>query len=365
MKTSYSANVICSLMVAISLFSSAGLNAQGITTPRAPSPAASVSQTIGLSVVTVNYSRPSVRERVIWGKLVPYGYNKEPFGNGSDAPWRAGANENTTITFSTDVKVEGKPVPAGTYGFFIAVFDNNTAEVILSKDYQSWGNFFYNPKQDQLRVKINTKESEFTELLTYTFDDVSANSTVLTLKWEKKQFPVKLEFNVEDVVMDNAATELNGIKGFNWQSYNSAAVYAVQNNTHLQQADVWSAKAVSLNPNFTTLNVRSQVMEKSGNKTLADSLSAAAFKVATEAEVNAYGYQLLNQGKHDKAIEVFIINTKNYPKSANCFDSLGEAYATKGDTKNAIANFKKALSMHPSDNVKANSEKFLKQLGAK
>jgi len=365
MKTSFIANVISSGILVFGILSSNLLNAQTITTPRTASPAASVSQTVGLSVVTVNYSRPSVRERTIWGKLVPYGYNKEPFGNGSAAPWRAGANENTTITFSTDVKVEGKPVPAGSYGLFVAVFDNNTAEVILSKDYQSWGNFFYEPKNDQLRIKINTKESAFTELLTYDFDEVTANSTVLTLKWEKKQFPVKLEFNVEDVVMDNASTELMGSKGFNWQAYNSAALYALQNDTHLKQADTWSAKAVSLNPSFTTLNVRSQVMEKSGNKALADSLSAAAYKSATEAEVNAYGYQLLNQGKHDKAIEVFIMNTKNYPKSANCFDSLGEAYATKGDSKNAIANFKKALSMNPSEAVKANSEKFLKQLEAK
>jgi hypothetical protein len=90
-------------------------DAQTITTPRNASPAASVSQTIGISTVTVNYSRPSVKGRKIWGELVPYGWNVEPFGNGVKSPWRAGANENTTITFSHDAKVEGKNVPAGTY----------------------------------------------------------------------------------------------------------------------------------------------------------------------------------------------------------------------------------------------------------
>ena len=96
----------------------------------------------------------------------------------------------------------------------------------------------------------------------------------------------------------------------------------------------------------------------------ADKIVAEAIGTSTENELNLYGYQLMNNGNIDKAIEMFILNTKRFPRSANCFDSLGEAYVTKGDSKNAIANFKKSLSMNPPANVKANSEKFLKQLGA-
>src|SRR6476469_8449781 len=104
--------------------------AQGvITTPRTPSPAASVTQTIGISTVTVNYSRPSVKGREIWGKLVPYGWNVQGFGAGNSAPWRAGANENTTIKFSNDATVEGKPVPAGIYGLFFVINEDNTGEL--------------------------------------------------------------------------------------------------------------------------------------------------------------------------------------------------------------------------------------------
>jgi hypothetical protein len=112
--------------------------AQPITTPRTPSPAASVIQTIGISTVTVSYSRPSVKDREIWGKLVPYGWNVQGFGAGNSAPWRAGANENTTIKFSNEATVEGKLVPAGTYGLFFVINEDNTGELILSKDYQSW-----------------------------------------------------------------------------------------------------------------------------------------------------------------------------------------------------------------------------------
>ena len=96
----------------------------------------------------------------------------------------------------------------------------------------------------------------------------------------------------------------------------------------------------------------------------ADKIMDDAIAISTENELNFYGYQLMNNGQVDKAIEVLTLNTKRFPKSANCFDSLGEAYAKKGDSKNAIVNFKKSLSMNPPDNVKANSEKFLKQLGA-
>ena len=133
--------------------------AQGvITTPRTPSPAASVTQTIGISTVTVNYSRPSVKGRKIWDSLVPYGYNVQGFGAGNRAPWRAGANENTTITFSHDAKVQGQPVPAGSYGLFFVINNDNTGEVILSKDYKSWGSFWYDSTHDFLRANIQLRD---------------------------------------------------------------------------------------------------------------------------------------------------------------------------------------------------------------
>ena len=116
------------------------LIAQNVTTPR-PSLAAEVSQTVGISKVTVKYSRPAVNEREVWGALVPYGWNVQAFGTKHEAPWRAGANENTVIELSHDAKIQDKDVPAGSYGLFFVINKDNTGEVILSKDYRSWGNF--------------------------------------------------------------------------------------------------------------------------------------------------------------------------------------------------------------------------------
>lgn len=335
-----------------------------VPTPRDPSPAASVTQTIGISTVNVNYSRPSVKGREIWGKLVPYGWNVQPFGLGNSAPWRAGANENTVLTLSHDATVQGQKVPAGSYGLTFVINNDNTGEVILSKAYKSWGSFFYDPKLDQMRAKINIRDIPMTELLTYDFINNTKTSSEMVLNWEKKQFPVKIEFDVNQIVMDNAEELLKGSTGFNEVGYVTAANYALQNNIKLDEALTWANAAVNRSNTFTTLSLKSNVLKAMGKTAEADKTMNDAMAVATEFELNIYGYQFLTAGNTDKAIEVLALNTKKHPESANTWDSLGEAYATKGDKKNAIANFKKSLSMNPPANVKANSEKFLHQLGA-
>jgi Protein of unknown function (DUF2911)/Tetratricopeptide repeat len=361
MRTKILTQLSCLLLAAIVSIST---QAQGITTPRTPSPGAEVSQKIGISSVTVNYSRPSVKGREVWGTLVPYGWNVQGFGLGNEAPWRAGANENTTIKFSHPTKIEGQSVPAGTYGLFFVVNKDNTGEVILSKDSRSWGSFFYDPKQDQLRAKIQLRTIPNTELLTYDFMNATKTSAELVLNWEKKQIPVKIEFDVDNIVMANAAEELKGPVGFNWQGFASAANYALQNKINNEQALKWIDQAIAQNRNFNTLNTKAGLVKQAGKAEEADKLTKEAIAIATENELNTYGYTLLNQGEHDKAIEMFILNTQRHPNSANAWDSLGEGYATKGDKKNAIVNFKKSLSLNPPANVKANSEKYLKQLGA-
>jgi len=337
---------------------------QAITTPRTPSPAATATQTIGISSVSVNYSRPSVKGRVIWGGQVPYGWNKQGFGAGNDAPWRAGANENTVLKLSHPATIEGHTVPAGAYGLFFVINKDNTGEVILSKDSRSWGSFWYNPAQDEFRAKIQLRAIPSTELLTYDFVNITKSSAELVLNWEKMQFPVKIEFSVDEIVMQNAEEELKGQTGFTWQGYSSAANYALQNKINTDKALAWIDLAIAQNKSFATLNIKAGLLKQAGKMEEADKLAKDAMAIATEVELNAYGYQLIAQGEQDKAIGILTLVTTRFPKSPNAWDSLGEAYATKGDKKNAIVNFKKSLSMNPPANVRANSEKFLAQLGA-
>ena len=351
-----------SVLVALCL--SALASAQGITTPRTPSPAASVSQTVGISTISINYSRPSVRGRAIWGDLVPYGWNVQSFGNQKSAPWRAGANENTVLELSHPAKVEGKDVPAGKYGLFFVINKDDSGEVILSKDYRSWGSFFYDPTQDQLRTKIQLRTIPSVELLTYDFINLTKTSAELVLNWEKKQFPVKIEFAVDDIVLANAADELKGPIGFNWQGYSSAANYATQNNVQPEKAMAWIDQAIAQNRSFATLSTKAYLLKKAGKTAEADKLRTEAIGLATEGELNQQGYQLLGNGQQDEAIKMMLLNTERHPESANAWDSLGEAYSMKGDKVNAIKSFKKSLTLNPSAGTKANSEKYLKQLGA-
>lgn len=338
--------------------------AQGITAPRTPSPAATVTQTIGISTITIAYSRPSVKGRVVWGNLVPFGWNVQGFGAGNSAPWRAGANENTVLTLSHSGKIQGKDIPAGTYGLFFIINQDNSGELVLSKDYRSWGSFWYDPSHDLLRASIQIREITHTETLTYDFINLDKNSAELVLNWEKKQFPVKVEFPVDEIVMANATEELKGPIGFNWQGYNSAANYALQNKVNLDQAVKWSDRAIATNNSFATVNVKAGLLQAMGKDEEAEKLRTTALSTATENELNVYGYQLLGNNQFDKAIEILALNVKNHPNSANAWDSLGEAYALKGDKPNAVKSFKKSLTLNPPPGTKANSEKYLKQLGA-
>lgn len=335
-----------------------------VSTPREASPAAQVTQTIGISKVSVEYSRPSVKGREVWGALVPYGYNVQNFGSRKEAPWRAGANENTVVEFSHDVKVEGQAVPAGRYGLFFVIHKDDSGEVILSKDNRSWGSFWYDPARDQLRAKISLRAIPHTELLTCDFINLTKNGAELVLNWEKKQFPVKVEFAVDDIVLANATEQLKGTAGFNWLGYNSAAVYTLKNKVGMDKGLVWADQAIAQNPGFATLSTKADLLQQTGKTADSEEIRKKAVALANEAELNQYGYQLINEKRMEEAIKMLTLNTERHPESANAWDSLGEAYALKGDKDNAVKNFKKSLSLNPPEAVKANSEKYLKQLGA-
>ena len=145
------------------------------------SPKATVIQIVGFTEVRIDYSRPGVKKREIWGKLVPY-----------DAVWRAGANEATKITFSTDVTVEGKKLKKGAYSLF-AIPGKNDWTIIFNKVADQWGAFEYNESEDALRVKVKTEKAIWQEWLSYTINKASDTSAVIRLEWEKIKVPIKVE----------------------------------------------------------------------------------------------------------------------------------------------------------------------------
>lgn len=334
-----------------------------VQTPRAASPGAETSQTIGISKVTINYSRPSVKEREIWGSLVPYGYNNLGFGTATAAPWRAGANENTTITFTHDAKVEGKDIPAGTYGLHIGVMEDGNADIIFSKNSTSWGSFFYNEEEDQLRVTVKTTEVAHTERLTYDFVDLDNTSAVAVLDWEKKRFPFKVEFAVHDIVISTAKDDLRGQLGFNWQNNLQAAFYSFQNDTHHEDGIAFAERSISQYQDFQAHAVKGLLLQKMGKDEEGLASLDQAAEISDLTELNRLGNFVMGQGQVDLALKYFKLNVERHPKEASAHSGLASCYKNMGDNNNSIKEYKKALSLSPSDNVKQRSIRALKELG--
>lgn len=321
-----------------------------ITLPKA-SPKASVTQTIGLTDITIDYHSPAVKNRTVWGGLVPY-----------DKIWRAGANDNTTITVTHNVSVGGKALPAGTYGVhMIPTKDKWT--VIFSKNSTSWGSYFYNKQEDALRVEVTPKTHPHTEWLTYTFFNKSENSVTLSLLWEKMEIPVKIDIDVNAVVFANMENQLRNIPGFTWEGFYDAADFCYKNNMETEQALKWIKRAERFSQNnFNVLKLKANLLERNGDNEEAEKVMNEAVSFAKEGELNTYGYDLINSDKVDKAIEIFKLNVKRNPKSWNAYDSYAEALAKKGDKKAAIKQYKTALKNTPPEPQVKRINKTIKEL---
>ncbi|HBH22250.1 MAG TPA: hypothetical protein DDY13_02385 [Cytophagales bacterium] len=207
------------------VFTSTSVYAQNVSTPRV-SAAAEVIQKIGLTTVSVQFSRPQVmvngndRTGNIWGGLVSYGFVEDTFATNA-MPWWAGANENTVFTTSTDLMIEGEKLAAGDNGLHMAVYEDGKVTVIFSENTSSWGSFHYYGSENVLRVDVQSVEHDFTNTLAYNFIDFAPNSATMVLDWEHKRIPVKIPVDPEQTLVA-FRNELRGIKGFSWQGWNSA-----------------------------------------------------------------------------------------------------------------------------------------------
>ncbi|HEX6106022.1 MAG TPA: DUF2911 domain-containing protein [Gemmatimonadales bacterium] len=302
------------------------------------SPRATISQQVGLTEIRISYDRPAVGGREVWGKLVPY-----------DSVWRAGANENTVIAFSSPVRVAGQEVPAGRYGLHMIPTQGEWT-VILSRQADAWGSFSYDPGEDLLRVRTTPVPAEPQERLAYTFDAPGADSVVATLRWDELAVPIPIAVNARQVVADSLRQQLRGLHQFFWQPWSQAAAWCAANDVNLDEATEWAQRSIAIQENYTNLRVKATLLEKRGDAASAAELRRRSLAVATEADMNAYGYELLGQDRVDSAIVVFRKNVQDYPRSWNTYDSLGEALAKKGDRKRAAAMYTKAREMTQDPN---------------
>ncbi|HYG39584.1 MAG TPA: DUF2911 domain-containing protein [Cytophagales bacterium] len=329
---------------------------------------ASVSERIGITDVKIDYDRPAVngREGKIWGGVVHYGFADLHYGTSKAAPWRAGANENTTISFSTDVNIEGKPLPAGKYGFFIAMGPEK-ATLIFSKYNTAWGSFYYDPKDDALRVDVPVlKINESIERLKYEFNDQTENAAVISLQWEKVKIPFKVSVDLHKEQIAAFRREFNsGIFYRYWQNMHMAANYCLENNINLEEGLSWADRSINTyfgEANFLTLSTYAGLLEKLGDKTKADSVMEKAYPMATMQQLSSYGRSLQRQKKNKEAFDVYKMNNEKHPDHILTQIGMIQGYASIGNSKAALKFAEKVIAKATDPNLKTYLQKLISEM---
>jgi hypothetical protein len=331
---------------------------------------ASVSEWIGITQVKIDYNRPRVngREGKIWGGLVHYGFADLHYGTSKAAPWRAGANENTTIEFSTDVSIEGKSLAAGKYGFFIAM-GAEKATLIFSKFNTAWGSFYYDPKDDALRVEVPIEKlPESVEWLEYRFSEQTETSAVVSLQWEKVKIPFKVSVDLPTLQVESFRKEFNS-GGFYryWQNMQTAANYCMVNNLNLEEGLTWAERSINTffgEANFSTLSTYAGLLEKLNQKREADSVMQKALPMGKPLELLMYGSNLNKMKKHQEAFKIFKINYDKNPKETYANLGMVMGHYFLGDKKAAIKFSEKAKETTTDPGFKSYFDSLIADMNA-
>ncbi len=346
--------------------------------PSGDNPQASVTQSLGPVRVSIDYSSPRVvrgqndRKGKIWGDLVPWGMSDLGFNGCKECPYRGGANENTVFTVSHDVKVQGQPLPAGRYGLHFIPGETEWT-VIFSKDADAWGSFWYDPKNDALRVKTKPGKTDYHEWLTYDFTERDPDKVTAALEWDTLAVPFTVSVdNVNELWVENLRKELRGSAGFWWQNWQQAADFCAQKKINLAEGLTWAERAVSDptwsggDENFGTLMTLSTLQDLNGKTAEAKKTfeKAVNHKTATPLQIHVAARQLLTSGKKAEAVQLFQLNAKRFPNQWPVHVGLMRAYAATGDNKKALAEAKLALAQAPDAGNKKNLEGLIKKLEA-
>ena len=259
-----------------------------LTTPRV-SPHATVSQTVGLTEMSVDFHRPAVRGRRIWGDLEPYG-----------EVWRAGANENTVFETSTSIMVEGETLPAGRYGLHMIPTEDEWT-IIFSNQANAWGSYTYDPAEDALRVPVTPRPGPMTERLAYRFDDADEDSATLVLSWDQLEVPVALTVDTPGVVLASMEQELRGVAGFYPEGWAQIAAYALDHGRRLDDALGWAERSAEMRPSFAAAMTRAGILDALDRTTEADQARDDAFGMASEDDVRAYARERRRAGRPEQA----------------------------------------------------------------
>jgi tetratricopeptide (TPR) repeat protein len=341
--------LFCLLMAAMSGVSPA--QSFVIDLPR-QSQRAEISQRIGITDITINYHRPLVNDRKVWDGLVPYG-----------KVWRAGANENTTITFSDPVLIEGKPLDKGTYGLHM-IPNADEWTIIFSKNSTSWGAFTYDQAEDALRVTVKPKAADMHNALTYDFDQLQPDSAVVELEWEKIAVPFKVSVDVHGVVQSSLKKQLRNLSQYTWMSWDDAATYLLTEKISLDDALKFADKSIENEDRYDNEMTKSKVLTALNRKDEAATAQKKALDLASPLQIHLFARQLQGEKRNEEAFTIFRENAKKHPDQWFVHSGLARIYCSQGKFDDAAKEMKLALAGAP-DNQKSYVDGLVKRLEAK
>jgi len=317
-----------------------------------PSQRAEISQKIGITSITINYHRPLVKNRKIWDGLVPYG-----------KVWRAGANENTTISFSDPVMIEGKPLAKGAYGLHM-IPNADEWTIIFSKNSTSWGSFTYDQAEDALRVTVKPRAADMHDALTYDFDQLQPDSAVVELEWEKVAVPFKVSVDVHDAVQASLKRQLRNLSQFAWMSWDDAANYLLTEKIAFDDALTYANKSIENEDRYDNEMTKSKVLQALTRKDDAAVAEKKALSLANPLQVHLFARQLQGQKRNEEAFAIFRDNAKKHPDQWFVHTGLARMYCAQGKFDDATKEIKLAVSAAP-DNQKSYLDGLERQLESK
>ncbi len=346
------------------------LHGQALRLPSPTNHSCMAGRKIAFTDIEITWNAPGVkgREGKIWGTDVAY-FGTTVLGFGSDAasPWRAGADECTTMSFSTDVQINGQKLPAGKYAFFIELYEDSSI-LIFNSNSEAWGSYFYEKSKDVLRVTSKQQKniSPSKERLEFNFDKQTENSVEVALEWEYWRIPFTVQVDLKKTVLANIQSQMSGALGFDPQSLQAAANWCLNNDVNLDQALSWITSATDPNlggvQNFSALSIRSGILEKLGKKEDSEKFMKQALENGSSIELHQYGRKLLAQKKISDAMMVFEMNFKKHNGSWPTHVGLMRGYSAMGNLKKALEHGKLALKQAPDDLNKKSLEMAVKTL---
>ena len=313
---------------------------------------AQISQRIGITDITISYHRPLVNDRKIWNDLVPYG-----------KVWRAGANINTTITFSDPVQIEGKPLDKGTYGLHM-IPNADEWTIIFSKNSTSWGSFTYDEKEDALRVNVKPRPADMHNALTYDFDQLQKDSALVELEWEKIAVPFKVAVDVHNVVQASLKKQLRNLSQYTWMSWDDAANYMLTEKIGLDDALKYADKSIENEDRYDNQMTKSKVLAKLNRKDDAAIAQKKALELASPLQMHLFARQLQGEKRNEEAFAIFRENAKKHPDQWFVHSGLARMYCAQGKFDDAAKEMKLALAGAP-ENQKSYVDGLVKKLESK